>query len=210
MAASKKSKKGSRADKAHHEQMTVDDRRSNRRRNGYHVFTEQFLPYVLGAVGLFLLACFVLNVISGDAGPDEHLMGYVGYYICYFFLGLVGWTAYMIPLILIGLAVLWRKFCREHTLVLKITLSVLLMVMLSAFIHVFVCGGDSAMADEYNPLVLYETGAIFKSGGIIGGLLGFLLNIALRVPGTIVLAVVTLPLVVMGLVGVTPLISPQR
>ena len=204
MAASKKSKKGSRADKAHHEQMTVDDRRSNRRRDGYHVFTEQFLPYVLGAVGLFLLACFVLNVISGDAGPDEHLMGYVGYYICYFFLGLVGWTAYMIPLILIGLAVLWRKFCREHTLVLKITLSVLLMVMLSAFIHVFVCGGDSSMADEYSPLVLYETGAIFKSGGIIGGLLGFLLNIALRVPGTIVLAVVTLPLVVMGLVGVTP------
>ncbi len=167
-------------------------------------FSEQFMPYIWGAIALFLGACFALNAIGDAATPSEHLMGVVGYYICYFLFGCFGWTAYLIPLVLVNLAVFWKRYCEERLVAIKITLSVVLMALVSALIHVAVCHGNPAMAETYNPLSLYHAGAVFESGGVIGGLLGFVLYLGLRLPGTIVLEVVMLPLVMMCLVGVTP------
>ncbi len=169
-----------------------------------HTFSEQFMPYTLGAVGLFLGACFALNAIGGAASPDEHLMGVVGYYICYFLFGCFGWTAYLIPLVLFNLAIFWKRYCEGQLVPVKLILSLVLMVLLSAVIHVAVCASDPAMAAVYDPGYLYRTGANFESGGLIGGLTGYVLYLGLRLPGTVVLAVVTLPLVIMCLVGVTP------
>ncbi len=55
-----------------------------------------------------------------------------------------------------------------------------------------------------DPGTLFRTGAAFESGGVIGGWLGWLLYMGLRLPGSIVLMVITMPLVVMFLIGITP------
>ncbi len=168
-------------------------------------FSEQFMPYVLGAIGIFFGACFLLNFLGDATDPSEHMMGVVGYYICYILLGLFSWGAYLIPLLFFNLAIFWRRCYEEQVIRLKLVLSLVLMILVSAFIHVIVCNGDSALADVINPIELFKTGVTLESGGAIGGLLGFVCFKGLRLPGTIVLALITLPLVLMCLVGVTPM-----
>ena len=167
-------------------------------------FSEQFLPYILGAVALFLAVCFALDFIGGAATPTEHLMGVFGYYICQFLYGCFGWMAYLLPALLAVLAIFWKKSCQERRMVSRVVITSLFMVFLSAFVHVVLCAVDGSMADVYNPVDLYTAGAKFESGGVIGGLVGNLLYLALKLPGTIVLAVLTLPLFIMYLVNVTP------
>ncbi len=167
-------------------------------------FAEQFLPYIFGGIALILSVCFFLNAIGNAEDPDEHLMGFVGYYLCMGLFGLFGWTAYLIPLVFVNLAVFWRRYCEEQLVTLKVILSILLMVLVSAVIHVGVCTSDPSLAEVFDPGYLFTTGAAFESGGVVGGVMGNLMYTGLKLPGSIVLTVVALPLIVMLLVGVTP------
>ena len=167
------------------------------------LFVEQFLPYILVAIGLFLAACFVLDAISDVRAPAEHQMGAVGYYICKALFGCLGWAAYLIPLLLVNLVIFWKRYCREDLIPIKVILSFTVMVLLAALGHVIICAKEPAMA-QINLGYLFNTGYEFESGGVIGGLLGYVLFLGLRLPGTIVLMVLALPLLLMCLVGVTP------
>ncbi len=164
-------------------------------------FSEQYVPYILGGIALFLLVCLVLHFIRPHAAPMDHLMGPVGYGICYFLFGLFGWVAAIIPILLGVLAIRWRKFCAEGSVVVKSVLTAVTLVFISAVLHVFVCSSDGLIyaVDE-----LFVKGAALENGGVIGGLLGWLLYKAVRLPGTIVLTIVLLPLLIMFLVEVTP------
>ena len=139
-------------------------------------FTEQYLPYILGAIGLLLGVLMLLNAIGAPRTPAQSHAGWLGYYICYGFFGVMGWTAAAIPVLLIGLAVLWRKYSREGILVLNSVLSAVLVIFISAIIHVCVCAVHGYLADEFMPDYLFRTGAIYQSGGVLGGLLGYLPN----------------------------------
>ena len=171
-----------------------------RRKN---TFTQQFLPYILVAIALFLAVGFILNAIGDADTPDEHLMGFIGFYMCQALFGCFGWAAYLIPLLMINLVIFWKRCYQEGVLLIKVLLSVVMMLFLSAVIHVFACY-DSPLADVVSPAELYRAGADFDGGGIIGGLLGYVMNLGLRLAGTIVLAILVFPLLLMCLIGVTP------
>ena len=171
-----------------------------RRKN---TFAQQFLPYILVAIALFLAACFITNAIGDADTPDEHLMGAIGYYVCQGLFGCLGGAAYLIPLLLINLVIFWKRCYEDGLLLIKVILSVVMMLLISAVIHVVACH-NSALADIVSPGQLYQEGADFNGGGILGGLLGYLLYKGLKLAGTIVLAVLTLPLLLMCLIGVTP------
>jgi hypothetical protein len=102
------------------------------------------------------------------------------------------------------LAIFWRRYCEERLVAVKVILSVLLMVLISAVIHVGVCASNTDLSQVYDVGHLFRTGAVFESGGVIGGLAGYALYAGLKLPGTIALAVVVLPLIFMLLIGVTP------
>ena len=172
-------------------------------------FSEQYMPYILGAVGFLMLVFFTVHLICGAEDPANHWMGPVGYWFSYFFFGLFGWPAYCIPLLLIYLAAFWRKNCREETVTLRVVLSVVLMVMISAVVHVFACQADNGFA-EVNVSMLFQSGAAFECGGVVGGLLGFLLYHGLKLWGTILVSVLLFPLLIMFLVGVTPAYVAQK
>ena len=167
-------------------------------------FSEHFLPYIFGGIALFLTVCFILDAVGGAATPDDHLMGFVGYYLCNGLFGCMGWAAYLLPLVLVNLTIFWRKYCEERLVAVKVILSALLIILVSAIIHVGVCTGDPSRAKVFNVAYLYTTGAAFEGGGIVGGVVGNLMYTGLKLPGSIVLSVVIIPLILMLLVGVTP------
>ena len=171
--------------------------------SGRRRFSEQYVPYLWAALALFLIVCFVLDVVGRAESPQEHLMGVVGYWICRVLFGLFGWAAFLLPAVNIMMAISWRRYCRERMVAFQITMSALFMLLLSAFIHVCVCTSDEAYLTA-DPGTLFRTGAAFESGGVIGGWLGWLLYMGLRLPGSIVLMVITMPLVIMFLIGITP------
>lgn len=171
--------------------------------SGRRRFSEQYVPYLWAALALFLIVCFVLDVVGRAENPQEHLMGVVGYWICRVLFGLFGWAAFLLPAVNIMMAISWRRYCRERMVAFQIAMSALFMLLLSAFIHVCVCTSDEAYLTA-DPGTLFRTGAAFESGGVIGGWLGWLLYMGLRLPGSIVLMVITMPLVIMFLIGITP------
>ena len=167
-------------------------------------FSEQFMPYIFGALALMFTAFLILNVLEGADHPTTHTGGSIGYYVCRVLFGCLGWSAYLLPLVFVNLAIFWRRYCEERLVAVKVLLSVLLIIIISSVIHVGVCTKNPALAQVYNVMHLFRTGAVFESGGIVGGLAGYALYAGLKLPGTIALAVVTLPLIVMLLIGVTP------
>ena len=171
--------------------------------SGRRRFSEQYVPYLWAALALFLIVCFVLDVVGRAESPQEHLMGVVGYWICRVLFGLFGWAAFLLPAVNIMMAISWRRYCRERMVAFQIAMSALFMLLLSAFIHVCVCTSNEAYLTA-DPGTLFRTGAAFESGGVIGGWLGWLLYMGLRLPGSIVLMVITMPLVIMFLIGITP------
>ncbi|MBE6693844.1 MAG: DNA translocase FtsK [Ruminococcaceae bacterium] len=179
------------------------NRPSERKKANRRNFVEQWVPYILGAVGALLALCFIINLFCLEAQPEDHLLSYPGYYICHIFFGLFGWSAYFIPLVLFNLVVFWRRYCEEELVLIKVILSALLMIMVSAVIHVGVCAGDENMA-QVDIAFLFTEGAALRCGGVIGGLVGFAAFKGLGLLFTIILAVLTLPAILMCLVGVTP------
>ena len=114
------------AKKGSGEQMSAPVKKKN-------YFAENYMVYVLLAVGLFLAVAYVLDALSGDASPKDHYMSYVGYYLCYGVFGIFGWMAYVIPAGLIWLGICWKKYCEERVVVLKVLLSALLIFMTKTF-----------------------------------------------------------------------------
>ncbi len=167
-------------------------------------FALQFVPYILAAVVIFLGACFILDAIGGALTPDEHLMGFVGFYVCRVLFGGFGWTAYTIPFLLINLIVFWKRNYLDGRIPAKAILSAVTLIFMAAVTHVAACSVNDSLAAGIDLLELYDTGALLQSGGVIGGLLGYLLYLALRLPGTIILAVLVFPLLIMYLIGVAP------
>ena len=164
---------------------------------------DRFMPYILGALGFVFGLFFIMNAVSYGASPDEHLVGPIGYYFCQIFFGIFGWGAFLLPVLLVYLAVSWNKNKKENSTTLRCVLSAVLILLLSAVIHVFVCSGNADLA-EVDLVLLYETGAIYQSGGVLCGLLGIGLYWGLKPVGTIIVSIVVFPLLVMLLIGVTP------
>ena len=167
-------------------------------------FAQQFVPYILAVVVIFLGACFILDAIGGAETPNEHLMGFIGFFICQALFGCFGWAAYLIPVFLVLLIIFWKRNYDEGLIPIKAILSAVTMIFIAAVTHVVACSLNESLAAGIDVPLLYSTGALREGGGIIGGLLGFLLYIGLRLPGTIVLAVLVFPLLIMYLVGVAP------
>ena len=167
-------------------------------------FARTYLPYILAAFALFLTVCYITNLFGKDAAPIDHPMGLFGYYICRALFGCLSWVAYLIPAVLIVLVIFWQRYFESGRATGKVILSAVLVLLLAALSHVVLCAVDANMATRINPVKLFTLGTSYTGGGVLGGFVGFILYWTLRLPGTIVLTIVAVPLILMCLVGVTP------
>lgn len=169
-------------------------------------FVHQIVPYAMFWVALFAAVSFVLRDLCnlGDSA------GSFGNVVADFFCGLLGVTAYLLPLFLVVLALRWKHFVETGLLVRKLLLSGAFLWLLSAIIHVFQDGAAGRVVRVSDAAALYRDGAMRVGGGFFGGFLGEWIGFYLRLPGTCLLAIPLLLILGIYLVGLTPVGLWQR
>ena len=141
----------------------------------------QILPFVHIVIAVLLETCLILASIEGTRG----LVGPVGDIIRVVFLGVFGWSAFLIPVVLINLAVNWRRFIDSKTVVSKTIFSLLFLISLSALIHIFVKQATNDIG-FWSISKIWMLSGVFQSGGFLGGLLGEASYLGLNFVGSLV------------------------
>ena len=119
----------------------------------------QILPYIIGAISVFLLFCFVA----------VKLTGFIGVGLRWFFNGLFGGASLVLPFLSFVLALFWRKQLRKSVgaLVRFAIWQSVFFVFLSSLIHIWSNGSMT-----FNPITLFSQGLDRQGCGALGGLLG--------------------------------------
>ncbi len=152
----------------------------------------QFLPciYVICAL---LLGVF-LAVPATEAGAVGGIIRSVVY-------GLFGYGAWLIPIFLVVVAIMWKKAVSEDHITALFTFSLSSVVILSALLHaIVVSDGDIT----FNVVRLFDTTDGISMGGAVGGFLANLLMASIQKIATYILLVFTGAILVMFTFGITP------
>lgn len=164
------------------------------------------IPYFLCILALFLGITLLLNLFCNvgnklESTPEEHWMGVVGYYICYGLFGLFGPAAFAIPILTFNIGVFWKKFINNRVTTSKIIVSMLTLILLSSFIHVFYLITENI---DYPAKELITYGAQMAGGGLLGGKLAFFTVHYLNVTGAMICYMILLVLSAFYCLGMTP------
>ena len=155
----------------------------------------QVMPFVWVILTMFLCACYIFN-------DNESKVGVLGGWIHDLFTGLFGWPAFLIPLILLNLAVFWRKYVDMNLVATKLILSFMTVLFTSSLVQVFVV--NRADAVDYGFLNMWRGGVTLKTGGILGGYVGNLSWQAIGFVGSLIVMIPGILVLAMFALGVTP------
>lgn len=180
------------------------------KKSGFH----RAVPYLTILFALVLAICFfTVRLLELNDGA-----GVVGYYIQLFFCGLFGGAAFLIPLGLGFVGVLWcmlhfkeaspkpksdedasalRK-TRRRT-VSKTVLTFVFILLFSSLLGVFAGYDDLDVAELFT-----DGGEKFAVGGIVGSSIGWLFNYAFSTVLSSIILIIALLVVLLFAVGITP------
>ncbi len=161
----------------------------------------QILPFVFIVLAILLETCFILASVTGE----EHV-GIAGVFLKNVFLGLFGFCAFVIPVMLANLAINWRKFVDSRIITSKVIFTVLFLISLSGLIHIFIKPVINPDTSAFIlPLKLFEYSySNIGSPGIIGGFICECIYYLFKSVGsTIILSALTLIFLIFSL-GMTP------
>lgn len=172
------------------------------------LFKNQLLPFVFFVVAILFAAFFLLSSIDGAVGS-------VGVFIRNFFCGLLGWPAFLMPLILINLAIFWRKYVDLDIVGSKIVMSVGCVLTVSGLVHVFsipTMNPTHYNWADYGASILghgevisnWTYGVRLTGGGFLGGLLGGLVRSACGYVGAVIILLALLAIMGLFLFGISP------
>ena len=168
------------------------------------------IPCILFGLAAFLAVCMVLNLFCNMGNrcsddPSAHLMGSVGYWICYLFFGLFGTASLLIPLMMIYMALYWKDFIDNKMMVGKSILGLLLLLSCSGFIHSFSFIPLDKSEWHRTASELMVLGAEMRGGGVIGGGFGYILAKYMNRLGALTAGLVLTPLLAFFFVGQSPI-----
>lgn len=161
----------------------------------------QILPFVYIVIAILLEACFVFATVTGE----EHV-GIAGVFLKNLFLGLFGFCAFVMPLMLINLAANWRKFVDGGMVVSKVIFAILFLISLSGLIHIFIKPSiDPDLSVFILPQRLFEYSfSNIASSGVIGGVICECVYYLFKSVGSaIIMSALTLVFFIFSL-GMTP------
>ncbi|MBR4031152.1 MAG: DNA translocase FtsK 4TM domain-containing protein [Clostridia bacterium] len=170
-------------------------------------FGYKLIPYILVAIALVMVLCLITTLIFvlGDSGDlDDHVLGPFGYYFSTVFLGVFGYSAFAIPVLLTMFLIFWEKYNKESLVAINAITASVSAIIVSALIHIFVNMADGKQAFTYDVVALYEDGAALRGGGVLGGLVSFALVHFANVVGAIILLILILIPMIFFLAGTTP------
>ncbi len=170
-------------------------------------FGYKLIPYILVAIALVMVLCLITTLIFvlGDSGDlDDHVLGPFGYYFSTVFLGVFGYSAFAIPVLLTMFLIFWEKYNKQSLVAINAITASVSAVIVSALIHIFINMGDGKQAFTYDVVALYEDGAALRGGGVLGGLVSFALVHFANIVGAIILLILILIPMIFFLAGTTP------
>ncbi len=161
----------------------------------------QILPFVFIVAAILLEACFILASVTGQ----EHV-GVAGEFLKNAFLGLFGFCAFVIPLMLINLAINWRRFVDSKIVGSKVVFTILFLIALSGTIHVFLKPSINPDTNAFIlPLELFEYSySNVGSAGVIGGFICECVYALFKSVGTTIIMIATTILFFIFSLGMTP------
>ncbi len=160
-------------------------------------FIHQIMPFIIIMVALFIAASYIF-VAAGAVGD----VGIVGQIMNGIFCGMFGWPAYFLPLVLLNLAIFWRKYVDMELTGLKITLSFLFMLAVSGLVHVVTIKNSGSAGFIVSDL--WRDGVALRGGGFLGGLLGEISFRGLGIVGSLIVLIPLIFVLFIFLVGTTP------
>ena len=158
----------------------------------------QLMPYALMCLAPFAALSFILRDVMHLDGST----GAFGNFFANFLCGLFGVVGYLLPLVMLLLAIRWRRYVVRGKLAKKLILSTAFLFLLAGIIHVFK-DPNRAYADTVGS-VLYANGVAFEGGGFFGGFVGEWLGYCLRLWGTCLIAIPTLVVIGIYFIDMTP------
>jgi len=173
------------------------------------------VPYILVLLAIFIGISLLLNLFCNldnqlKENPSEHLMGVFGYYVCYGLLGVFGPAVFVLPLLLVNLAIFWKKYVDNSMVISKILVSAVFLLIFSAVIHSFCLSAymsetGLSLADcNWTAGELMDIGADPSGGGVLGGKLGYMMVKYLNVIGSLLVGFLLLFASLLYILGVTP------
>ena len=170
-------------------------------------FGYRLIPYILVAVALLVMLCLVTDliyVLGGSSDLDDHILGPFGYYVSSALLGVFGYSAFAIPVLLAIFVIFWKKYNKQSLVALNAITSTVSAIVISALIHIFIHMGEGKQAFSYDVVGLYESGSVLRGGGVLGGLVSYAFVTLANIWGAIILLVIILIPMVFFLAGTTP------
>ena len=159
-------------------------------------FFAQLLPYLFFVVAVFLAICLIWEDKVGVVGGGIHDILF----------GLFGKAALLIPVFMVGDAVMWRRDREEDRLVSKIVISALCTLLVAVLVHEITTSGGAyeSFAKSFKIGLHWENGVTGIGGGVFGGMVGALLIFAIDRIGLLLFSIALLILLVLLFFNLTP------
>ena len=167
------------------------------------------IPYILMVVAVLIGVSLLLNLFCNrgnilESTPQSHLMGMLGYHVCYAFFGLFGPAVFALPILLINLAFFWRRYIDNKLAISKIAVSVLFLLLLGAVIHICCLLVLEPAQRDMTVSDLMKYGARMTGGGVLGGMIGAFLVKYLNFAGALILGILLMLVSMFYFIGMTP------
>ena len=169
-------------------------------------FGHQLALILIAVIGLFITICFIF--------PNN--VGLLGYGIASGFFGVFGLAAFLVPFLLLQLAVFWKRDVLSGAVRYKYLISLGVLLLSALIIHTF---RGMALRESYtfsNAFTwavlkdLFMDGMEYQGGGFLGGILALLMICCVGYPGTLIFGFLFLIALLMALFGLTPSECLQR
>ena len=169
-------------------------------------FGHQLAIILMVVAGLFMTICIIF---PNSVGP-------LGYGIASGFFGLFGLAAFLVPLLLLQLAIFWKRDVLSGAVKYKYLISIGVLLLTALILHTF---RGLALHESYmfanafaweNLKTLFKDGMEYQGGGFIGGIFALLMICCFGYPGALIFGFLFLIALLMALFGLTPSECWQR
>ncbi len=167
----------------------------------------RLMPYILGVITVFIVACFLLAGIDGAMGDLGNLLRNL-------FFGFFGWPAYFIPLVLVNMIIYWRRYVDLGVSRRKIIFGVSIPLLLSSLIHSLAIARlyDGYKWADWGKSIFgfkdavsnWTHGVTLHGGGFFGGFIGGFLRCLVGYVGSVIVIIAVLALAIIFYVGLSP------
>ena len=149
----------------------------------------QVVPYIVGLIAVFFALCIYFPSAAGVVGNAIHNVSF----------GLFSSAAYVAPLFLLVLALLWTRDSERNPGGMKALYAFITFILIAVIMHLYAGGRSDFLIAAH-----YADGRKGLGGGVFGGMIGRALEIALGKVGSSVIVIALAVIFTLLIFSITP------